>query len=156
MIRQLKNPAGMGQQGGDIRRDEIALRRQADDQGAGVAHRDHLLRMLAAQHPQGVGTLQQGDGGAHGGQKIPVVVFFDQERHHLRIRFGQELHDLLHQLLFQRGVVFDDPVMYHREAAAGAAVGMGIFIAGLAVRGTTGMADAHGGLHPFAAADHVA
>jgi len=156
MIRQLQNPAGVSQQSGNIRSDEIALLRQPDDQRAGVAHRDHLIRMFAAKHAQGVRALQLGDGRPDGGEKIPGIMLLNQMSHHLRVRFGQELDALFHQLFFQGGIIFDDAVVHHGKPAAGAAVRMGVLIAGLTVGGPACMSNAHCGFHPLAAVDHLA
>ena len=95
--------------------------------------------MLAAEHPQGVGALQPGDGRPHGRQEVAGVGLFNQVGDHLGIGFGQENDALLLHLLFERRIVFNDTVVYHSEPAACAAVGMGVLVAGLSVGRPTGM-----------------
>lgn len=117
-VRQLEDPPGVRQHGGDIGRDEVALLRQPDNQRAGTTHRDDLVRMLGAQHPQGVGTLQPGDGRPHRGGEIPGIRLFDEVGDDLGVRLGKERHPFILQLLFQHGVVLDDPVVHHGEPPA--------------------------------------
>ena len=117
-VRQLEDPPGVRQHGGDIGRDEVTLLRQPDNQRAGTTHRDDLVRMLGAQHPQGVGTLQPGDGRPHRGGEIPGIRLFDEVGDDLGVRLGKERHPFILQLLFQHGVVLDDPVVHHGEPPA--------------------------------------
>ena len=68
-------------------------------------------------------------------------------RDDFRICLGDKLMALRGQLMFQRQIVFDNPVMHHDDAACAIAMGMRILFCGSAMRSPACVADAIGAMH---------
>jgi hypothetical protein len=60
---------GDGQEGEDVRGNEVFAEAQADDQGAALAGGDQVVRVLGVDDPQGIGPLQ---GGYRGASPLPA------------------------------------------------------------------------------------
>ena len=154
VILQRQHAAGIRQHRGNIRSDEIAEICQSHDQRAGVAHCDQLVGMIVAQNAQRVGALQTGNGFVHRVHQIAGVVLAHQMRHHFGVGFGQKLHAFVLQLLPQHGEVLDNAVVYHSNFAVGAAMGVGVDVAGLAVGCPAGVPNADGRVNVDAVMHH--
>ncbi len=61
---------------------------------------------------------------AYGVLQIPVVILFDQVRDHFGIGFGAETMAFLLQLMLQRQIILDDPVMHYHDVAVAIAMRM--------------------------------
>ena len=138
--------AGMAQQGRHVGGDEVLTLAIAQQQRCVLPGGDEPVRRGSAQDAQRIGAFYRrqhaGDGLEH--VAALAVVPVQQLGHHLRIRFGAEGVALFYQVFLQDRVVFNDPVMHHREQAAFAYLRVGIHIVRLAVGGPAGMADAGG------------
>ena len=118
---------------------------RAHDDGAVLAAHDDLLGMVGVDGGDAVGTLQLGDGLAHGGSEVAFVVALEQVGDCFRVCLADELVPLGAQLVAQRGEVLDDAVVDHGDLAGAVLVGMGVGLARLAVRCPAGVADAAAG-----------
>ena len=142
-VLQAVDVPGVGEDGGHIAGDEVLPLAHANDKGAILAHGEQLFRAVRAEDAQGIAAFYPGNDLLDGLQHIPCIVIFQQLGHHLGVRIRGELHPPAHQTVFQLQVVFDDAVVHHHELAPIADLRVGVYIAGGAVGGPPGVANAH-------------
>ena len=139
---EIADPAGEGAERQRVRGEIGGVLAVADgerraapgaDQEARVAGEDDRERKRAFELREGLGRgLFRVEAALHVG--------IDQVGNHLGIGVGDELAPLRLQLGPELAVVLDDAVVDHRDAAGGMGVGVGL--AGLAMRGPAGVPDA--------------
>jgi hypothetical protein len=81
-----------------------------------LARADHAVRLVAAEHGDGVGAMQAAHGVLHGFEQVAGIQVVDQVRDHFGI--GLAFEDIAHglQLGAQFVVVLDDAVVDQRDA----------------------------------------
>ena len=136
-------PAGHGQQRGDVRGHEVFVDAQTDDHGTTFARQDDALGLGFADYRQRVGALELGHGGAHGLEEIFLRGEMEVHavRDHFGVGFGGEGVAGLLELFAQLFVVLDDAVVNDREAAE-RDVRMRVALGRDAVRGPARVRDA--------------
>ena len=151
LVGQEEDVPGVVEHGGDVGSHEVLVLAQADDRRRARAHGDDLLGVARGEDGQGVYPVQLLDGPAHGFLQRPqavarrlvrAVVLFDQVGDDFGVGLGLEPVALAAQLFFQGQVVLDDAVVDHDDVALAVAVGVGVLLAGAAVGGPAGVADA--------------
>ena len=109
--------------------------------------RINLTGMVCKHDSQSIGAFHPvkhlGDG-FHG---IPLVIIIQQMGQHLRIGLRHKMVTLVGKLLFQWNIILNNTVMHHRDTALLIGVRMGVVIAGRAVGGPSGVADAAASRH---------
>ena len=110
--------AGDGQQGRDVRGDEVLADAEADDHRAALAREDQSFRVGFAGHHQGVGTLELRHRRTDRLEKIAdsLEMMVDAVGDDLGVGLAGEGVAELAQFLAQLVVVLDDAVMDDREA----------------------------------------
>ena len=143
VVFQEDHPPGIGQDGRDVRGQEIFALPQAQDQGAFLAGRHQHPRLLGIDDAQGVGAPDGRQSLAHRLQILQPLaqILGDEMGDDLGVGLRRELVALLKELLLHLQVVFDDAVMDHGDGVH--QVGMGVGLGGAAVGGPAGVADAH-------------
>ena len=137
--------AGVLDERGDIGGDHAEALAVAQNQGAGFAGGDELVRVGAAENAQGIGALNPGEHLGDGGQDVlllVLIVVLQQLRHHLGVGVGDKVKALGDQKLLDFHVVFDNTVVHHSHRAVFAHMGVGVDVVRLAVGGPAGVADA--------------
>ncbi|MNS64507.1 hypothetical protein D3C72_976380 [compost metagenome] len=134
--------AGVVEDGGNVRGEEVLALADADDQGAALAGADEAAGLGLVQHGDGVGALDGFERVEHGVEQIAVVEARDQVREHLGVGLGLELDAAGHELGFQLNEVLDDAVVHHHQITRGVGVRVGVVGGGAAVGGPAGVADA--------------
>ena len=133
---------GDGQEGEDVRGDEVLLEADPDHQGAALAGGHQVLRVLGVDDPEGVGAGHARGGPAHrlheGVAGFELVV--DGMDDHLGVGLRGEAVAGGRLPLAQQLVVLDDAVV-HDDAPVPAHMGVGIACRGLPVGGPTGVGD---------------
>ena len=117
----------------------------ADDHGAVFPGGPDLAGIVLEHHRQRVGAADAHHGmvdGVHRGALVFLVVIIDELHRHLGVGGGIKAVALFGQLVFQLLVVLDDAVVHRHHVHVVAAVGVGVDLAGLAVGGPAGVADA--------------
>ncbi len=117
---------------------------QTQDQRRAFACADHALRLVAAEHGDGVGALQPLRGALHGVEQVAVVQVVHQVGDDLGVGLAGEFIAALLQFGAQLVVVFDDAVVHQRNAVA-AEVRVRVVYFGCAVRGPARVGDAGAG-----------
>jgi hypothetical protein len=80
------------------------------------ARAHHAVRLVAAEHGDGVGALQARHGALHGVEQVALVQVRHQVRDHLGVGLAGEHVALGLQLGAQLLVVLDDAVVHQRDA----------------------------------------
>ncbi len=106
-----------------------------------------LLGSGARDHGQGKHSCELVHSGAHGLFQVALEVRLHQVGDDFGVGLGLELVAFGFQALFQRQVVFDDPVVHHHHVAMAVAVRMSVFLGGPPMRGPAGVPDAESALH---------
>ena len=130
----------------------------AQNQRTVLTHGDELVRLVGTEDTQRVGAFDPPEYPAHSLQDVHLVRLikvFNELGHHLRVGLRGKWDPLLHQERLQLRIVLDDAVVHHGDLAAAADLGMGVDVAGGAVGGPAGVADAHRAVQVLATADHV-
>ncbi len=70
-----------------------------------------------------------------------AVMTPDQAGEHFCISRGEESVSICNQTLFERGVIFNDPVVHESNLRGGIEMGMGVCIAGFTMCRPTGVGD---------------
>ena len=142
LILQDNHIPGVGQDGGNIRGQIHFALAHADHQRPAQTHAINGVRLVFADHRQGVAALHAAHGLLHGLEHIALIQAVQQVRHHLGIRLADKLAALLQQMTAQLHVIFNDAVMHHRQRALHIHMRVRVQVAGLAVGGPAGVADA--------------
>jgi hypothetical protein len=110
-----------------VAREEVlaAVLARAEDQRRAGARADHALRLVAADHGDGVGAVQLQHRGLHGLEQVAVVEAVDQVGDDLGVGLALEHVALGFERGAQRLVVFDDAVVHQRDAAGARALRIG-------------------------------
>jgi hypothetical protein len=145
---QKSHAAGVAQDRRDVAGDEHLAVAVADGDAAGVAQPrgDQLARVVAAEHDDGARPVQFRERLAHRRLQIAfaavVIVAVDQVDDHLGVGVAAEFvaRALQHRAQFQK--ILHDAVLHHHQIAVGAGVGMGVALAGGAMRRPARMPDA--------------
>ncbi len=147
VLLQLDGLAGEVDEAGDVGAEEVLALAQAHDERGVAAGGHHAVRVVHVHGQQGEGALEALGGQLQGaGQVLAAGVAVDvreQVRGDLGVRLGEELCALGQQLLAQLGVVLDDAVVDHGQAALVRHVRVRVDVGGPAVGGPAGVADAH-------------
>src|SRR5690606_20227547 len=136
---------GAGQRQG-VGRQEVLVLAHAHDQGRALAGADHAVRLVAAEHGDGVGAMQAAHRLLHGVEQVAVVQVVDQVGDDFGV--GLAFEDIAggFQLSAQIVVVFDDAVVHQRDArlvfAQAREMWVGIVGGGHAMGGPAGVGDA--------------
>ena len=157
-VVQIRHVAGVRDQRGDVRGDEATALAIAQQQRRILARGNKPIRLVRADHAEGIGALDAVKQAVHGVEDVAAVVevIFQQLGDDLRVGVRAEAHALCQQKFLDLQIVFDDAVMDDGHAAVLADVGMGVDVVRLAVRGPAGVPQADAALDGPAALDQVA
>ncbi len=142
-VHDLVGGAGQRQRVG---REIVAVGAAADDQRRALARADHAVRLLGAEHGDGVGAFQAAHGLLHGGVQVAVVQVVHQVGDDFGV--GLALEHVAGGLQFraQVVVVLDDAVVHQRDArralVRAGEMGMRVVRQRRAVGGPAGVGDA--------------
>ena len=100
---------------------------QAQQQRRILPGAQQAVRIVGADDAQSIGPVHGVEHPDHGLKDVAAVgiVVVQQLGYHLRICLGPEAVALVEQLLLQLGIVFDDAIVYHGDAATLAHMGGG-------------------------------
>ena len=146
-VADVVNTAGVFQNGGHIGGQVALSAGNANDHGAVLPGGIDLPGVILKEHRQGIGAPDADHGmvdGVHRGVGVLFVVVVNELDGHLRIGGGVEAVALPGQLFPQLLIVFDNAVVNGHHIAVIGAMGVGIVLAGFAVGGPAGVADAAG------------
>ena len=146
-VVKINNLASILNNGRNVGSGEVFVISHAQDQRAALAGGDQAVGVFAVDHQQTEGAFQAADGVAHGLQGAVFKLMGDQVDDDLGVGLALELHALVDQIFAQNGVILDDAVVDHREAAVAAQVGVRVADRRLAMGGPAGVGHADGG--PF-------
>ena len=154
VLPQFHRVLGVGHERRDIRAEEVLPFAQTDDQRGVMARADHHIRLPAVHRQDRERTGQLPGHAAQRLEQIGLAGLGDhllghlaqQLGRHLAVRAGRERVAFGLQLALQHVGVLDDAVVDDGDVAVRAQVRMGVVVARGAVRGPTGVADAHRGL----------
>ena len=140
---QEEEALGDGQEGEDVRGNEVFTEAQAYDQGAALAGGHQVVRVLGVDDPQGIGPLQGGYRGAYRLQQGLALgqLVVDGVGDDLGVRLGGEDMAIGLLGLTEEAMILDDAVV-HQGAAVTTDVGVGVPLGGLAMGGPAGVGDA--------------
>ena len=135
--------ARVGQQRGDVRRQQLTAGAGGDDQRrAPVARGDDDVRLARRDDGEGEGAAQAIDRARRRLLQGQVAETLDEVNDHLGVGARREHVARALQLLSELGVIFDDAVVHDGQRARAVGVRMGVAIRGRAVRGPARVADA--------------
>ncbi len=119
MVFQKNHPAGVGQDGGNVRGQKVFAVPQPQDQRAFLPGRHQHAGLVGVDDGQGVGTLDLVDGPLHRRQiRRPLLQVLDDEvGDDLRVCLRGKAVTGLDQLCLEFQVVLDDAVVHHRDVA---------------------------------------
>jgi len=106
---------------------------------------DDGIGLLPVEQYNYIGAYDPSESDAEGFFESAVIIFLDvldEIEEHFGVGVALEAVTFFGELAFELGIIFNDAVVDHGEAAAGGAMGVSIPIAGFAVGGPTGMAHA--------------
>ena len=130
------------QQSRNIRCDKVASLPQTCDQRRILADCHDLFRFCGSDHADGICPSHFRYSLIHCILQITVIVDANQMGDDLRIGFRPEHNTVVpHQHFLQFHIVFDNPVMNHRNGSVPVQMGMGIEIRRCSMGGPPGMAD---------------
>ena len=132
--------AGVFQDGGDIRRQEVLPFPVSHNQGAFPPDGEQGIGEIPEQHRQGVAAPNPGQGLGQGFQGLAVVAAVNQFDQDLGVGLADKGIVFGLQHLFQGAIVLNDAVV--DDAHIGGGMGMAVDVAGFPVGGPAGMADA--------------
>ncbi len=144
VLADLHGAAGVLDERGDIRTEEVLALAQTDHERGAAAGADHDAGGVLVHREQGEGAVEPCDAAPHGlGQvaRLPVGAA-DEQRGHLGIGLALEHLTGIRELGLELGEVLDDAVVDEGELAPVAEVRMRIDVGGAAVRRPAGVADA--------------
>ena len=124
--------------------DHVLSLTEAQQQRRILPGAQQTVRVVGADDAQSIGPVHGVEHPDHGLKDVAAVgiVVVQQLGYHLRVRLGPKAVALVEQLLLQLGVVFDNAVVYHSDAATLAHMGVGVDVIGLPVGGPAGVTDA--------------
>ena len=137
-----------------VRRDHVFALAHTDNQRAGTARRDDLLRIIHGDHTQRIRTAHTLHRIQHGLRQVLLlagVQIVHQMRDRLGIGFGLEGIAVRLQAFAQLLVVLNDTVMHYRDLALAvtpAEMRMRVTVGRFAMRRPARMADAAGAVQP--------
>ena len=139
---EIHDVPGMREHGHDVRGDVGRLFRSPDNQRTPRSRRDQTLRFFFTDHREGVAAADFPRSGTHGIGEIQsaLQMLVDEMSDNLGIRLGLKGVALFLQLLFERLVVLDDPVVDEHTSVG--PMRMRILLRRFAVSRPTGMANA--------------
>jgi len=142
VLAELDRVAGVGDEGGDVGREEVLAVADAHDERGVAAGGDDLVGRDGVDRDQRERALEAADHGAHGLDEVgaQIELAAQQVRGDLGVGVGGEL--LAAQVGAQRQMVLDDAVVHDGDAAGDVRVRVGVGRA--AVRRPAGVADRHG------------
>src|ERR1043166_5957270 len=143
-VLQIDDVARVGEERRNIRRDDVLVLAEADDQRRAVLRGDDRPRLAAVAHHQRLVSFELLERLLHRvGELRPILqVLFDEVRDDLGVGLGLELVPRLLQPLLEREEVLDDAVVDDDDLAGAVAVRVGIVLVRLAVRGPARVAHA--------------
>ena len=127
------DPVGVGEDRGDVARDEALLAVEPHDQRHVLAGADEPADLALVHHDERVGALDPAERRADGVGEVALVGLLDEVRDRLGVRLGREDVAPLLELVAQLPEVLDDPVVDHRDVAGAVLVGVGVEVVGPAV-----------------------
>ena len=118
-VLEVDHPAGVRDQRGEVRREEVLALAQAHHERAAHAGAGHEVGLLDRDHSQRVGPPQVGHGLLHGGEELafPAQVVVDQVGDDLGVGLRLEFVTQRLQARALLLVVLDDAVVHHRDLA---------------------------------------
>ena len=122
-----QHAAGVLENGGDVRGQELlAITQAGDERAAAETRADQQVGLLRTDHGDGIRAGHAAQRQPHGLFEIVLclaeVIAFDQVRQHLGIGLAVEGMPLRFKFDAQLGVVLDDAVMHHRQHAGAVGV----------------------------------
>ena len=132
-VLQEQEVAGVGEEGGNVRGEEVLAVAEAHHQGWPETSADQGLGLVLVQQHQGVDSLELGHRSQQGRFERALVVVGHEVGDHLRVRLGHEHVARGLQPGLQGKVVLDDAVVDHDDASGRVLVGMRILLRGPAV-----------------------
>jgi len=137
--------AGVGQEGRNVRGQEVLALPEAHHERRATAGGDELLRLAGVHQDEGVDAFHLLERLAHGVlERSAAEVRFHQMGDDLGVGLGHEAVAGGGEARFQREIVLDDPVVDHDQLALAVRVRVGVLLARPSVGGPAGVADAEG------------
>ncbi len=161
VLTELAGLAGVRDEGGDVRAEEVLTVADADHQRAVAPRGDEGVRLVGVRRDQGERAVQPSADDAHrlGEPARPrrerVVRGGEEVRGHLGVGLGGELDAGVLELRAQGGEVLDDPVVDHGDAAVAGHVRVGVAVGRSAVRRPAGVPDAERALRKRPVGQHL-
>src|SRR5690606_2109410 len=139
---QIDELIGYLQQGQGVGGYEALFAALANNQGAAHAGAVQGVGLVLVDYPQGVSTVEFGQGGAEGAEQVLflAVVISQQVGDYFGVGFRGEVIAQLLELLTQLVVVFDDAVVDYGQPLGH--MGVGVVFGRFAVGGPAGVGDA--------------
>ena len=116
-VLEVDDLARVGDDRGDIARDDGLVLPDADAERGALAGDDHLARMLRGNGGDAVGALDLFQGLGDGGEEVALVEGRDEVREDLGVGLGEEPAAALLESRPKRRIVLDDAVVDERKAA---------------------------------------
>ena len=148
----------MRHDGARIGGDDVLILAHPHHEGRALTGDDQDVRLLLADHGDGVGAPHLPQRRLHGGLEVAVVQLADQVHQHLGVGLRFEGVALLLEVGLQRDVVLDDAIVDESDAVTVrliVAVRVGVADARLAVGGPAGVGDTHGAGKLLPLAEHL-
>ena len=144
---------GVGDDGRNVAGEEVLALAEADDQRRAAARAEQVAGQILVHQGDGVGAVHLARGTRQWpGRPAPgwrcrfgralVEVIADEVGQHLGVGLREETVALALEAVPEGGVVLDDAVVDQGDLAGLVQVGMGVDVAGQAMRGPAGVADA--------------
>ena len=114
-VVRVGDAARLGEERGEVRREEVLAVAEADHQRRLAAHADEAVRLVVVDDDEGEMALEAAVDGAHGLEQVAVVDGLEQVRDHLGVGLGAEDVAAGLELALELAVVLDDPVEDDRE-----------------------------------------
>jgi hypothetical protein len=140
-IRQEEHVAGIAENRRHVGRDEVFVVADAYHHRRTVPRRYDLIGIRARDHGQRKHPGQFLHRCADSLFQVAREVFLHQVRDDFGVSLGPELVAFGFELVFEREIVFDDPVVHHHHVALAVAMRVGVLFGGPAMGGPARMAD---------------
>src|SRR4029079_15292676 len=143
-VLEIDDVARVGEERRDVGGDDVLVLAEADDKRRAVLGGHDRAGLAAVDHHQRVVPFELLERLLHRLGKLRTIlqVLFDEMRHDLGVGLGLELVPRLLQALLEGEEVLDDAVVDHDDLAGAVAVGMGVVLVRLPVRGPARVAHA--------------
>ena len=127
-VLEVDDVSRVGDQGGDVRGEEILVEADPQDERAGFPDGVHFPGLVGADDAEGVGALEPVRGLDQSFVHVALVVELDQVDDDLGVGLALKVIPIPDELLAEGQVILDDPVVDDRKAAVVREVRVGIFL----------------------------